>query len=89
LRIDGSIRFLGCLCNLAPLPATGAAQAIECGVRRCAVQPGRSVLGTRGVQAVKVNEDLLRHVLCLMWVCEHSVGDARDTAVLGGEKGFE
>src|SRR6266571_4531161 len=53
------------------------------------MQPRRRVVRRGRVQAVEVDEDLLRHVLRLVPVGEDAVGDAHDACVLGCEESFE
>ena len=75
---------------MLPLLATApAAHAVERGVRRRPVQPGGGVLGLGRVQAVEVDEDLLRDILGLLGVAQDAVGDAGDAVVLGLEQSLE
>src|SRR6202171_6877623 len=58
-------------------------------MRRGAMQPRGCVLRARGMEAVEVDEDLLRHVFRLVRVREHAVGYARDSSVFRCEKGLK
>src|SRR5262245_54099845 len=89
LRIDRPVALLERLRDLPLLPAARAAQAIERGVRRGSMEPGRGVFGVRGVQAVEVDEDLLGDVLRLVRIGQDAVGDPDDAAIFGCEKGLE
>src|SRR5258708_2499546 len=67
----------------------GRQQPVQRSVSRSAVQPCRRVLRAGRVQAVKVDEDLLGHVLGLVPVGQHTVRDPRHPSVFGCEEGFE
>jgi hypothetical protein len=76
----------GRLASLAPLPS---AKAVERGMDSCRVQPRWTERSVGGMAAMEVDEDLLGHVLSLVAVGEHPIGDGYDFCVLGPEEGLE
>src|ERR1700674_4871033 len=89
LWIENAIVFFGSLCHLSLLPASRSAQPVQRRVSCRAVQPSGGVLRARRMQAVEVDEDLLRHVFGLVLVHQDSVCNPGHSRVLGFEEGFE
>src|SRR5438067_483877 len=80
LRVErlGLVAGVGRMANLpllAPLPAP---DPVEGCVRGRGPQPGRRVRRLGRVLAMEVDEDLLGHVLGLVGIGEHAVGDRDD-----------
>src|SRR5207248_6323583 len=79
----------GTVARLPPAAAGPRTDRVERAVGRSPVQPGTGVGRVRPVQPVKVDEDLLRHVLRLLAVGQHPVGDPDHLRVLVPEEALE